>query len=443
MGKIGLIITREYLSRVKKKSFIIMTFLGPILMAGLIFGAVALGLQENDDHEVLVVDKTPGGVFKGKFKNLEGLKFHYSTKDMSNQEFDKSPYSLMLYLNDQTVEMDAGELFYKDAPGFSTQGKIEHQIEGVLEDYKLELHKISKEEYNAISTEFNLVTKDINKSEDDSYKHKVAIVGFGFAIVIYLFIFIYGVQVMRGVMEEKTSRIVEVLISSVKPFELMMGKIIGIALVGLTQFLLWVILTAILSTAGPALFLKDKYAVQEIAQQQATPEVKKELAAKMKAGAEPDVMAEFNSLKERINFPLMIGMFLFYFLGGFLVYASLFAAIGAAVDSETDSQQFMMPITIPLIFGFIVAEMSLMNPGGAAVTWFSIIPLTSPVVMMVRVAQGFDPGSIWQLFVSMALLIVFFVFCVWLAGKIYRTGILMYGKKITYKELWKWLRYNG
>ncbi len=441
MGKIGLIIKREYLSRVKKKSFIIMTFLGPILMAGIFTGAILLGLSENTKHEVLVVDKTPGEIFKNRFENSDDMKFHYSKVNMSNKEFEDSPYTLMVYLNDNTLEMDAGELFYKEAPGFATQGKIQHMIEGVMEDYKLSVNKISRDEYEHINTEFNLVTKDINKATDDTYRELVSVVGFAFAIIIYIFIFVYGVQVMRGVMEEKTNRIVEVLISSVKPFELMMGKIVGIALVGLTQFLLWVLLTSVLSTALPAMFLKDKYSPKSIAEQQVSPKVAKELQAKQTKGS--DFLEKFNEVKDRINVPLLVGMFLFYFLGGFLVYASLFAAIGAAVDSETDSQQFMLPITIPLIFGFIVAEMSLMNPGGAAVTWFSIIPLTSPVVMMVRVAQGFDAGNMWQLISSMVLLVLFFVFCVWLAGKIYRTGILMYGKKVTYKELWKWLRYNG
>ncbi len=441
MGKIGLIIRREYLTRVKKKSFIIMTFLGPILMAGIFIGAIFLGLSENTKHEVLVVDKTPGGIFKGKFQNSEDVKFFYSTENLDNKKFEESPYTLMLFLNEKTVEMDAGELFYKETPGFSTQGTIQHQIEGVMEDYKLALNKISREEYDHINTEFNLVTKDVNKATDDSYREIVSGVGFAFAIVIYMFIFIYGVQVMRGVMEEKTSRIVEVLISSVKPFELMMGKIIGIALVGLTQFLLWVVLTAVLSSTLPALFFKDKFSPKSIAEQQVTPTVAKEMQAK--ATASPDFLGKYHEIVDRINVPLMIGMFLFYFLGGFLVYASLFAAIGAAVDSETDSQQFMAPITIPLIFGFIVAEMSLMNPGSTAVIWFSIIPLTSPVVMMVRIAQGFDAENMWQLISSMVLLILFFVFCVWMAGKIYRTGILMYGKKVTYKELWKWLVYKG
>lgn len=441
MGKIGLIIQREYTTRVKKKSFIIMTFLGPLLMVGLICGAVLLGLSENGDHEVLVVDKTPAKIFEGRFKNLEGVKFHYSNKDMSNKEFEKSPYSLLLFLNDKTVEMDAGELFYKDDVGMITQSKIQHEIEGILEAYKLKIKNISKEEYESINTEFNLVAKDINRGTDDSYRQKVAMVGFGFAIVIYFFIFIYGIQVMRGVMEEKTNRIVEVLVSSVKPFELMMGKIIGIGLVALTQFLLWVVLTTTLSTFMTSVVLKDDVAGKNVSEQQMTPEVQKTLKAKV--GQQSDFLNELIELKERINLPVMLSMFAFYFIGGFLVYASLFAAIGAAVDSDTDAQQFMLPITIPLIFGFIVAEMSMINPGGSAAMWFSIFPLTSPVVMMVRVAQGIAETNLMELIASMGILVVFFILCVWLAAKIYRTGILMYGKKVNYKELWKWLRYNG
>ncbi|HEX4887379.1 MAG TPA: ABC transporter permease [Luteibaculaceae bacterium] len=441
MGKIRLIIAREYLTRVKKKSFLLMTFFGPLLMAGIFVGAIAIGLAETSEHDVLVVDKTPGKIFTGKFENLDDIKYHYSDKDLSNEEFQKSPYTMMLYLNEKTVEMDAGELFYSEAPGFTTQGKIQHQIEGILEEYKLSINNISREQYESINTEFNLVTKDIEKNTDDSYKELVSGVGFAFAVVIYMFIFIYGVQVMRGVMEEKSNRIVEVLISSVKPFELMMGKIVGIALVGLTQFVLWIALTFTLVNVGQIFLLDGDDVKLPVKTEQITGDAAKELAKLPTDNA--DLSTKVYEVIDRINVPLMLGMFLFYFLGGFLVYASLFAAIGAAVDNESDSQQFMMPITIPLIFGFIIAEMSMVNPGGTAVTWFSIVPLTSPVVMMVRLAQGFDSSTVWQLIVSMVSLVAFFLFCVWLAAKIYRTGILMYGKKVTYKELWKWLRYNG
>lgn len=440
MNKIGLIIKREYLVRVTKKSFIVMTFLGPLLMVGVFVGAVMLGLSDNTEHKVLVVDKTPAGVFENQFKNEKNLEFYYSRKNISNSEFNKSPYSLMVYLNENTVERDAGELYYKESPGFMVQESIQRQVESILESYKLKLNNISREEYEHIKTEFTFKTKDIDKVSEDSHKEIVSMVGFAFAIVIYMFIFIYGVQVMRGVIEEKTNRIVEVLISSVKPFELMMGKIVGIALVGLTQFVLWIVLTMTLySVAGAVMY--DKFSPGAVAEAQVAGKAEQQISKNVQA--EPDMLENVQSIVNRINFPLMIGMFFFYFIGGFLVYASLFAAVGAAVDNETDTQQFMLPITIPLIFAFIVAEMSIMHPEGQAVVWFSIIPLTSPVIMMVRIAHGFDASNIWQLIASMVTLVGFFVGCVWLAGRIYRTGILMYGKKVTYKELWKWLFYKG
>ncbi len=245
---------------------------------------------------------------------------------------------------------------------------------------------------------------------------------------------------MRGVIEEKTNHIVEIIISSVKPFQLMMGKIIGIALVGLTQFLLWLILSGVLIFAAQSFIINEKYDASKLMQQQMTSKLMKENATQIPLDASVN---DVSDLLLRINFPLMISMFVFYFLGGYLLYASLFAAVGAAVDNETDTQQFMAPITIPLVFGFIVAEFAIQNPEGSAAFWFSIIPLTSPVVMMVRIASGIDAGDIWQIYLSMIILVATFIFTTWVAGKIYRTGILMYGKKASYKELWKWLFYKN
>jgi len=274
-----------------------------------------------------------------------------------------------------------------------------------------------------------------------SYKQEQAMVGFAFAVLIYFFIFLYGVQVMRGVMEEKSNRIVEVIISSVRPFQLMMGKIIGVALVGLTQFLLWVVLTFTLFTLfSNVLFPEIANAGSMADAVQATESVAAQASAD--AGSQALVTDFAELVLFRINWPVMILMFIFYFLGGYLLYASLFAAVGAAVDNETDTQQFMLPITIPLIFAFLVAEFALTNPEGAAVFWFSLIPITSPVVMMVRVAMGFEADTIWQLITSMAVLVAGFLASVWLAAKIYRVGILMYGKKVSYKELYKWLRFK-
>lgn len=450
MNKIGLIIEREYLSRVKKKSFIIMTFLGPILIAGLLSLGIYLGMSDTSVYNVLVVDQTPAissdslnrdkPMFFDELKETSQVRFDYTTRGLTNAEFDSSEYTVMLVLREDILTVPEAELVFRKLPSLKARSYIESQVEKVIENEKLKINRIDKRIYDSIRTNIDIISVD---AEDGSasFKQEQALIGFGFAVLIYFFIFLYGVQVMRGVMEEKSSRIVEVIISSVRPFQLMMGKIVGVALVGLTQFLLWVILTGILFTVATSVMLPELSNAATMTEQiQVTEEVAKEASQDAMDQAAVSKIAELFLF--RVNWPLMLGMFIFYFLGGYLLYASLFAAVGAAVDNETDTQQFMMPITIPLIFGFIVSEFALTNPEGSAVFWFSEIPLTSPIVMMVRVAMGFDSSNIWELILSMALLIGGFVFTVWLAGRIYRIGILMYGKKVNYKDLARWMRYR-
>jgi ABC-2 type transport system permease protein len=449
MSKISLIIEREYLSRVRKKSFIIMTFLGPILIGGLLSLGVFLGMNDSSIYNVLVVDLTPEialdstsspkPMFMDELKETSQVRFDYTTEGLTNAEFDSTEYTLMLVLREDIMTFPEAEMVFRKLPSMKARSYIKSQVERVIEDNKLILESIPKEKFDEINTDLNIITVDAEDGST-SFKQEQAFIGFGFAVLIYFFIFLYGVQVMRGVMEEKSNRIVEVIISSVKPFQLMMGKIVGVALVGLTQFLLWVILSGILFSVATSILAPELANAGTMADQiQATEEVASEVSKDAMEQAAIGEMAEL--ILFRVNWPLMIGMFIFYFLGGYLLYASLFAAVGAAVDNETDTQQFMMPITIPLVFGFIVSEFALTNPEGSMVFWFSQFPLTSPIVMMVRGAMGFDSGSIWELVLSMTLLIAGFVFCVWLAGKIYRVGILMYGKKVSYKELAKWLKY--
>ncbi|RLD25362.1 MAG: ABC transporter permease [Bacteroidetes bacterium] len=435
MNKTFLIIKREYLSRVKKKSFIIMTILGPILIAGFISLAIYLGLSDDTIQNVVVVDQAK--LVTNDFEESSKIKFFYTNEALSDSAFENSAYNLMLVVNEFIVENNKAVLYYKKYPSISVQSYINDELDNSLEKIKLKMHEIESKVYLDIRTAINIGVFDIKDAEEESRKTELAAVGFFFAIIIYMFILMYAVQVMRGVMEEKTTRIVEVLVSSVKPFQLMMGKIVGIAMVGLTQFLLWIILTTLLIGAFQTMIFTDPLAPEIIAQQQMTTEMQQELISPQQSGA-----AEMLDLLGRINFPLMIGMFIFYFLGGFLLYSALFAAVGAAVDSESETQQFVMPLTIPLVFGFIIGEFAIMNPDGAAVMWFSIVPFTSPVVMMIRLANGFTPDTIWQLYLSIALLIAGFVFTTWIASKIYRIGILMYGNKISYKELWKWLRHG-
>lgn len=264
MNKTLLIIKREYLTRVKKKSFILMTFLGPLLMVGIMVAAVMLSLSETGKQSILVVDKTPGMLTKDLFKESADYKYFYSDKDLSDEDFKSSEYTLMLHLNERFVETDVAAIYYKKLPSFKVMQTVESQMEEILEGYKLKVSGILPSVYARINTNINLVPKDIDKKTEKSYDRELAIVGFGFSFLIYIFIFLYGSQVMRGVIEEKTTRIVEIIVSSVKPFQLMLGKILGVAMVGLTQFLLWVILSGSLFFVAQATILKDKYNPQEM-----------------------------------------------------------------------------------------------------------------------------------------------------------------------------------
>jgi ABC-2 type transport system permease protein len=286
------------------------------------------------------------------------------------------------------------------------------------------------------------VIDDQGKSVDDKFETKMAI-GIGLAVFIYFFIIMYGMQIMRGVMEEKTSRIVEVIVSSVKPFQLMMGKIIGIALVGLTQFFLWVVLSLTLTGVINATIMKN--IIKDTQVQQAQKEQVFKTGANMNIKEMQKINTPMSLINEQkglndVDFTAIIICFGFYFLGGYLLYGALYAAMGAAVDTETDTQQFMLPVTIPIILSFVFAQYVAMNPTSSLSFWLSIIPFTSPITMMVRLPFGVP---MWELALSMSLLVVGFIFTTWIAGKIYKTGILMYGKKTTWRELGKWLFYKS
>lgn len=319
---------------------------------------------------------------------------------------------------------------------------INNTISEVIERDRIKLKfDIKRDELKALKPDINVLSISLDESgeEEESYSILNMILGFSGAILIYFFIFLYGVQVMRGVIEEKTSRIVEIIISSVKPFQLMLGKIVGIALVGLTQFLLWVILTSLIIVGARSVMSDSmKHTMTEQQRMEAfMPEPEPEI---QNEPVENNIMNELSENLSRINFPLILFSFLFYFMGGYLLYGALFAAIGSAVDSEADTQQFMFPITIPLILSFVLAQSVVANPDGSMAFWLSIIPLTSPIIMMVRIPFGIH---ISELLLSMGLLIASFIFVTWMAGRIYRTGILMYGKKSSYRELWKWLFYKN
>ncbi len=443
MNKILLVIQREYLTRVKKKSFIIMTFLGPILMSGIFVSVFLLDKVDTEIKTIGVVDNTH--IFKDKFKDNDRVKFEYLNEDLSTarKESGSRGYFGLLFIpaTENISSLEKAVTFYSESqPGFDIISKIKFTIEKEINTQKYIAARIDEKKLQLIKTDVDIQTRDLENKETST--PLTTGLGFGAGLLIYLFIFIYGAIVMRGVLEEKTSRIVEVIISSVKPFQLMMGKIIGVALVGLTQFLLWVVLSTSVFYVLTSSLMSGK-----------SEKEKAEMILKTRPGMQQavdqmgddspikgDKMMKLDSILGTINFPLLIGMFIFYFIGGYLLYSALFAAIGAAVDSETDTQQFMLPVTIPLIIAYIAAATVINNPQGNVAFWFSIIPFTSPIVMMVRIPFGVP---IEHIILSMVLLVGGFIFTTWIAARIYRTGILMYGKKVTYKELWKWLRFQN
>ncbi|HRO40304.1 MAG TPA: ABC transporter permease [Flavobacteriales bacterium] len=445
MGKIKLIIWREFITRARKPSFLIMTILGPLLLVGGMVLVTFLGMQEGGIQNIVVVDKAH--LLTNKLQESNDIKFFYEPDELSDSAFKASPYSAMVEVNPLVLENNTIQIFYKDLPSMTVQNYISREIEKVLETEKLRVNNVDPATYRRIKTALKIQLFDIEKQGKQSYDQIKAFLGFGFGYLIFFFIFMYGAQVMRGVMEEKQNRVVEVLISSVKPFQLMMGKIVGVAMVGLTQFLLWVVLTLVLGTVGMGF---AKSAISGAAMQQTT-QMTTQLQAQMDdqgtvqsdAGEAAEMLGVAKAIWDDLPVTAILLLFVFYFLGGYLLYSSLFAATGAAVDSETDTQQFMLPITIPMIIAIVIAQTAVYNPDGPAVFWFSIIPFTSPVVMMVRIATGNAFAHPAELALSMALLIATFLFTTWLAGRIYRTGILMYGKKVTWKELGKWLFYKG
>lgn len=438
MNKILLIIKREYLSRVRKKSFIIMTILGPVLMAGLILAPILLmNSSDEEKKEIWVCDEN--NLFETQFEDVDGTDYKFFKNDLLEvkERFNTSNGYALVHIpkfeNDRIDVLESSVKVYVHKPmSLSNQNQISNNIESVIESIKLKEEGLTRDIIDRTRSNVNLNTIIMGESGSEKIGSTEVIMGismFG-GFLIYIFIFLYGAMVMRGVMEEKTSRIVEIIISSVKPIQLMMGKIIGIALVGFTQFALWVSLTFVISSVVTALLLSpadlnslDMTNGSEILIQEAD----------MNHVGLASVFEQIES----INITFLLAMFLFYFIGGYLMYGSLFAAVGSAVDSETDSQQFMLPITIPLIFSFIALQTILENPDSSLAFWCSIIPFTSPIVMMGRLP--FDP-PLWELGLSMVLLILGFIFTSWLAGRIYRVGILMYGQKVNYKTLWKWMR---
>lgn len=444
MEKILLIIQREYLTRVKKKSFLIMTILGPVLMAAVFIVPVYLAEMEGDPKKLGIIDET--GLFSNEFENTESLQFSFITSDLetAKKSMDEEGFYALLYIPRSELSVPQSAVLYSDKqPNIIVKSYIKNAMRKKVEAMKLEASGINPEILTSIKSSINLLTVKMNEGgeEENSSTELSMAVGFIGGLLIYIFIFMYGGLVMRGVIEEKTNRIVEIIVSSVKPFQLMMGKIVGVAMVGLTQFVLWIFLTMTIVTIFMSVFAADLGNYQSSKLKLTENNIVPTETANENVNSEElneSVIAIFESIRS-INFVVLIGAFMFYFIGGYLLYGALFAAIGSAVDNETDTQQFMLPLTIPMIVSIALSQNIMMNPDGRVAYWLSLFPLTSPVTMMIRIPFGV-PYS--DLAISIALIILGFLGATWLAGKIYRTGILMYGKKVNYKELWKWIKYQ-
>jgi ABC-2 type transport system permease protein len=420
MRKIWLIIKREYLVRVRKKAFIVMTIVGPLLMAALMIVPTYLA-NETQELRTIAIEED-GFEFTNQIEDTDFLHFSKIPTEeatLLKNDFSESNYYALLY-----IEGDNFTLYSNQQISLTVSKAIENQLEQIIEHQKLKAAGIDLTILSEAQSTVNITTKIITEDGSTTNSKAEASMGIGFicGILIYMFIFMYGTMVMRGVIEEKTSRIVEVIISSVKPFQLMMGKILGVALVGLTQFALWILLTIAIASVAELMFMDVS-----------------SMTTELNSSQQSILLNELSNLTGGINLMQIFVSFIFYFLAGYLMYSSLFAAVGSAVDAEADTQQFVLPITIPLILAFILIQPIMENPDGPLAFWMSIIPFTSPVIMMVRLPFGV---ATWELALSMSVLILSFVLTTYLAGKIYRTGILMYGKKTSYKELWKWLSYK-
>ena len=444
MKKIRLIIGREIKSKLRNKTFLIMTVLAPLLITGFLAFIIQLSQSDNTNQQVMVIDDSK--LFKDKLTGNDYISLSYSNLKLEDavEQFTDKGYSCLLWISPNIIQGGSGatKLYFRKSPGFAFQTFIKDQMEKIIYENKLKSNNIDP---NIISNSKQVVKLILEKVDDKGKPEEQSSFGtFGFltGALMFMFILMYGMMVFRSVMEEKTNRIVEVIISSVKPFQLMLGKILGVAILGLIQFLIMGIITFILTTVLSTIFLKDiSGQLKVFKQQQELVKLQGSNANFSQLEKFDDKLEVFDLLEkiEKINFFEVFICFILYFLGGYLFYSSIMAAIGSAVDSESDSQQFITPVTLPLMIGYLISMKTILEPDSSLVFWASIIPFTSPIVMMSRITNGVP---LWELILSLTSLFASFFITTWLAAKIYRTGILMYGKKTSWKEIGKWLFYK-
>ena len=436
MSTIGLIVKREYTTRVRKRSFLIMTIVAPLILALIYIIPITLALKSDNGHHVIaVVDESHW--YENLFANNDEhtfIRIENTPIDEVKEMVRNGDYEMVLYIPQTELNAPSSAAIYSDGQiAMSIEAYIKGVMKKEIEDQKLMASGVDPDIVNNVRTDINLsvIRMDKEGGEKETFTEVEFSLGIALATMIYMFIIMFGGQVMQGVAEEKTNRIIEVIISSVKPFQLMMGKIIGVSLVALTQFAIWIVLTGAIylgfntwiglssGAVGSGTLMTQNINANDI----------------MSNEKVSDIMNIIGS----IDFGTILFCFLVFFILGYLFYATMYAAVGSLVDNNTDSQQFTLPITVPLVVALISAFYIVNNPDSNVSLWLSMIPFTSPIAMMVRIPFGIP---IWQIAVSMVILTASFVGMTWVAAKIYRTGILMYGKKITYKEVWKWLRHS-
>jgi ABC-2 type transport system permease protein len=427
------IIQREYLTRVMKKSFLITTLIVPMLIAGCLFLGGYIASKSNEKQTIVVHDES--NYFQAQLKsNNENFAFLYEksiANESSKDALKRNKADILLKIDPfKNGRPNAVNLYKEGGVSAGTKTFIDNEINDLYEIEQMNLVGINRAQIDSIhQSEITLRSFDIKDNQETSSEIAMGI-GYAMGILIYFVIFIYGTSVMRGVMEEKTNRIAEVIISSVKPFQLMMGKIVGIALVGLTQFAMWFLVTITIKMV--TFNLLPSFTIE------AVPNVGMESLASNAALQNPDSINHLLQLLLSQNWVMIIGLFVFYFLGGYFLYASLFAAVGSLVNEDPqEAQQLSIPISMPIVLGFVIMTSAMENPHSPIAIFGSLFPLTSPIVMMARIP--YHP-PVWQIILSMVFLVACFVLMTWLGAKIYRTGILMYGKKANFKDIWTYLR---
>jgi ABC-2 type transport system permease protein len=433
MNKITLIARREFLTRVRKRTFLLTTILLPLLGFGFYALIIYFSINSDEKYKIAVTDEA--NIFNGKIAGDENIQFSFvknETPQTLKQQIEKGKYDGYAVIPAGTKILDSVNiaLVTQKSVALMSRGKIEDKLNAALEQQRLLKFNISKSALDSAKKEGNISFSTIEGKNDSGEEAGISYaIGYISGFLIYIILFIYGAMVMRGVMEEKVSRIAEVIISSVKPFQLMMGKITGIGAVGLVQLAIWVILITGLNFLVPLIF-------PGFAGQMHSANAQNQAAQ----AAETLKSSGLISNTSGINISLIIGCFIFYFLGGYLLYSSLFACVGSAVNEDPqDAQSLMLPITMPIIFAIVIMTKAVNEPTSSLAVFGSLFPLFSPIVMMARISHGIgDVVPLWQLLTSMGLLILGFLATTWFAAKVYRTGILMYGKKPTWKEMWKW-----